>query len=220
LHVRLRYIRCTPPARPASKIMDDSSLIAASQEGRIVAFNQLVERYQTLVYNVAYRMLGNADGAADATQDTFVSAYQAIGRFRGGSFRAWLLRIATNACYDQLRERQRKREDSLEDMLESGDDLGIAADAQLSPESHALSAEMLAAIARGLRTLPPDQRAAVILSDVQGFSYEEIAEAMDCTLGTVKSRLSRGRMRLREFLLGERELLPPRFRLLHGGEMP
>ncbi len=196
--------------------MDEALLIAASREGRVEAFNALVERYQGLVYNVAYRMLGNADAAADVTQEAFLSAYEGLGRFRGGSFRAWLLRIATNVCYDQLRARSHRHQDSLEGMLETGDDLGLAADPRLSPESFALSAELLAAIGEGLKTLPADQRAAVVLSDVQGLSYEEIAEVMDCSLGTVKSRLSRGRARLRDFLLRQRELLPPRFRLVHG----
>lgn len=196
--------------------MDEASLIAASQEGRVAAFNALVERYQTLVYNVAYRILGDGDAAADATQDTFIAAYEGLSRFRGGSFRAWLLRIATNNCYDQLRARRQRRQDSLEDILEGGDDLDLASDQRLTPENFALSAEMLEAIAEGLQALPVDQRAAVVLSDVQGLSYEEIAEVMGCSLGTVKSRLSRGRARLRDILLRQRELLPSRLRLLHG----
>lgn len=196
--------------------MDEANLIAASQEGRLEAFNALVEQYQGLVYNVAYRMLGDADAAADATQEAFISAYEGIRRFRGGSFRSWLLRIVTNACYDQLRSPQRRRQDSLEGIMEAGDDPGIASDERLGPEEFALSHEMLGAIAAGLATLPPDQRMAVILSDVQGFAYEEIAEAMETSLGTVKSRLSRGRARLRDYLLRQRELLPPQYRLLHG----
>lgn len=199
--------------------MDESRLIEASLRGQLWAFNQLVEQYQELVYNVAYRMLGDRDSAADVTQDAFLSAYRALAQYRGGSFRAWLLRIATNGCYDQLRARQRRQQDSLDDLLEGGDDLGLAANQAESPESLTLSKEMLGAIAKGLSKLPADQRAAVVLSDVQGFSYEEIAETIDCSLGTVKSRLSRGRARLREILLAERELLPSRFRLLHGGEV-
>jgi RNA polymerase sigma factor (sigma-70 family) len=196
--------------------MDENALVTASQQGQVDAFNQLVERYQGLVYNVAYRMLNDTEAAADVTQDAFVSAYRNLASFRGGSFRAWLLRIATNACYDLLRSRHR-RNDSLDRLTESGDDLGLAGDSRLWPENFAVSAEMLDAISQGLATLPADQRAAVILSDVQGFNYEEIADVMGCSLGTVKSRLSRGRARLRDYLLGKRELLPPRFRLLHGG---
>ncbi|MHB1004117.1 MAG: RNA polymerase sigma factor [Chloroflexota bacterium] len=196
--------------------MEEAQLVAASLDGRVEAFNALVERYQGLIYNLSYRMLGDADAAADATQETFISAYENLSRFRGSSFRAWVARIATNACYDQLRSRQRRRQDSLEDILETGDDLGIAADQRLSPEDFALSAEMLQVIAAGLATLPADQRAAVVLSDVQGFAYDEIAVALDCSLGTVKSRISRGRARLRDYLMRQRELLPPQFRLLHG----
>lgn len=196
--------------------MDEAALIAASQRGQVAAFNQLVERYQGLVYNVCYRILNDREAAADVTQDAFISAYQHLSSFRGGSFRAWLLRIATNACYDLLRSRHYRNE-SLEEMTEEGDDLGLAGDARLLPENFALSKEMLALIEQGLATLPADQRTAVVLADVQGLSYEEIAEVMGCNLGTVKSRLSRGRGRLREYLLGQRELLPPRFRLLHGG---
>lgn len=200
--------------------MDETSLVSASQQGDLGAFNQLVENYQSLVYNVAYRILGDGDLAADIAQDTFLSAYHAIARFRGGSFRAWLLRIATNACYDELRSRRRHQQESLEDKLATGDDLGLSDDDRLTPESVAVSKEMLEAIAGGLNLLPLEQRAAVVLYDVQGLSYEEIAETMDCSLGTVKSRISRGRARLREYLLSQRELLPSRFRLLHGGETP
>ncbi|MCL4465598.1 MAG: sigma-70 family RNA polymerase sigma factor [Chloroflexi bacterium] len=199
--------------------MDESSLIAASLRGEVRAFNRLVEAYQDLAFNVAYRMLSDRDAAADVTQDAFIAAYRALPQFHGGSFRSWLLRIVTNGCYDFLRARQRHQQSSLESMLETGDDLGLSTEPSQSPESLALSREMLGAIAKGLAKLPPDQRAAVVLSDVQGFSYEEIAEVMECSLGTVKSRLSRGRGRLREILLAERELLPGRFRLLHGGEM-
>ncbi|MBC7251685.1 MAG: sigma-70 family RNA polymerase sigma factor, partial [Anaerolineae bacterium] len=88
--------------------MDEKTLIAAAQQGDLEAFNRLVLTYQNITYNLAYRILGDADAAADATQDAFLSAYRAITRFRGGSFKAWLLRIVTNACYDQLRIKQRR----------------------------------------------------------------------------------------------------------------
>ena len=85
--------------------MDEKALIAAARRGDTHSFNQLVSQYQDMVYNVAYRILGDDQAAADASQETFLSAYQAVGKFKGGSFKAWLLRIATNACYDQLRLR-------------------------------------------------------------------------------------------------------------------
>ncbi|HFD39213.1 MAG TPA: sigma-70 family RNA polymerase sigma factor, partial [Anaerolineae bacterium] len=95
--------------------VDEQSLIASAQKGDVRAFNQLVLLYQSLAYNVAYRILDDAEAAADATQDAFFSAYRAMSRFRGGSFRAWLLRIVTNACYDQLRRKKRRPTQSLDD---------------------------------------------------------------------------------------------------------
>ncbi len=194
--------------------MDESALIAAAKKGDVHAFNSLVRSYQRLAYNVAYRVLSDPQGAADATQDAFVSAYRAIRQFRGGSFRAWILRIVTNACYDELRRKKRRQEDSLNDLLtEDSDHSSLMEDDQESPEEHAMRSELGAVLQRGLRTLPDEQRTAVVLSDVQGFSYEEIAEIMGVALGTVKSRISRGRSALRDYLAGQGELLPAAYRL-------
>ncbi len=196
--------------------MDEQRLIAQAQRGDLHAFNQLVLAYQSTLYNVAYRILGDADAAADATQDAFVSAYKAIARFRGGSFKAWLLRIVTNACYDQLRVRQRRPTDSLDDMLvEPEHDANLRDDSE-SPEEFVLRQELGAAIQRGLSTLPPDQRITLVLSDIEGLSYDEIAEVTHVSLGTVKSRLSRARSKLRDYLLHNGELLPAAYRLQGG----
>ena len=97
-------------------MMDELALIAVAQKGDLRAFNQLVLLYQGMAYNVAYRILNDADAAADATQDSFLSAYKAMKKFRGGSFKAWLLRIVTNACYDQLRVKKRRPTSSLDDL--------------------------------------------------------------------------------------------------------
>jgi RNA polymerase sigma-70 factor (ECF subfamily) len=145
--------------------MEEGDLILRSKDGDLDAFNQLVEKYQRQVYNLALRMLGEAPAAEDATQEAFLSAFRGIGKFRGGSFRAWLLRIAANACRDQQRFWR-------------------------------------------LAALPTDQRLAVILYDIEGLSYEEIARVMNSSLGTVRSRLSRGRARLRLYLGQRMELLP------------
>lgn len=196
--------------------MDEQRLIAQAQRGDLHAFNQLVLAYQSMLYNIAYRILGDADGAADATQDAFVSAYKAIGRFRGGSFKAWLLRIVTNACYDQLRVKQRRPTDSLDDILvEPEHDANLRDDSE-SPEDFVLRQELGAAIQRGLSTLPPDQRITLVLSDIEGLSYDEIAEVTHVSLGTVKSRLSRARSKLRDYLLHNGELLPAAYRLQGG----
>ena len=178
----------------------------AARRGDLAAFNQLVLAYQAVVYTVALRTLGNPDDAADATQEAFVSAFKAIREFRGGSFKAWLLRIAVNACYDQLRRRQRRPASSLDELTEIGD-LDIAApDPERGPEGAASSAETARVIQAGLATLPEDQRMLVVLCDVQGLSYEEAADATGVALGTVKSRLSRARARLRDYLRERGEL--------------
>lgn len=196
--------------------MDEQSLIAQAQRGDLHAFNQLVLAYQSTLYNVAYRILGDSDAAADATQDAFVSAYKAIARFRGGSFKAWLLRIVTNACYDQLRVKQRRPTDSLDDMLVEPEHDATLRDDSESPEDFVLRQELGAAIQQGLSVLPPDQRITLVLSDIEGLSYEEIAQATQVSLGTVKSRLSRARSKLRDYLLHNGELLPAAYRLQGG----
>ncbi len=196
--------------------MDEQRLIAQAQRGDLHAFNQLVLAYQSTMYNVAYRILGDGDAAADATQDAFVSAYRAIARFRGGSFKAWLLRIVTNACYDQLRVKQRRPTDSLDDMLVEPEHDATLRDDSESPEEFVLRQELGAAIQRGLSTLPPDQRITLVLSDIEGLSYDEIAAATHVSLGTVKSRLSRARSKLRDYLLHNGELLPAAYRLQGG----
>ena len=192
--------------------VNEQSLIAVSQKGDVTAFNRLVILYQERVYNLAYRMLGNSESAADAAQDTFVSAFQAIKGFRGGSFRAWLLRIVTNACYDQLRRRQRQPAVSLDGIIEETGDVPPIASNSPTPEEVASRKELAVHIQKGLLELPPEQRIVVALSDVQGLSYEEIAEVTRSSLGTVKSRLSRGRAHLRDYLLRQPELLPSDFR--------
>lgn len=191
--------------------MEEQELISRSQASDIEAFNQLVERYQRLVYNLALRMLGNAETAEDAAQDTFLSAYKAIGKFRGGSFKAWILRITANACHDKMRAARRARVASLDDLMEELGDFIADNDAE-SPEDYTLRRELGRFINEGLTHLPEDQRLVVILCDIQGLSYEEISEATNSSLGTVKSRLNRGRARLRDFFLQRRELLPAEFR--------
>lgn len=192
--------------------MDESALLARAVAGSLDAFNRLVEQYQSLAYSVAYRTLGDREAAADVTQDAFLAAYRGLGGFRGGSFKAWLLRIVANGCIDQVRQRQRRPSTSLDALIESaGDDVSLA-DRSPSPEGEALRGELVASVERALRGLPIDQRTVVVLCDLHGLTYEEIAEVTGASLGTVKSRLSRARSRLRDVLLAEPELLPGHFR--------
>jgi RNA polymerase sigma-70 factor (ECF subfamily) len=193
--------------------MDESTLIAAAQRGELPAFNQLVLSYQGLAYNVAYRIVGDADAASDAAQDAFLKAYKALADYRGGSFKAWLLRIVTNTCYDVLRARRRRPTSSLDDLSVAPEHAWQLVNGRDGPEERALQQELGRVIQAAMATLPPDQRAAVVLSDIQGLSYQELAEIMGVSLGTVKSRLSRARAKLRDHLLQQQELLPSRYRL-------
>jgi RNA polymerase sigma-70 factor, ECF subfamily len=198
----------------------EEQLIARSKRGEVNAFNQLVLHYQQAVYGVVFRMLGNPDVAADVTQDTFIAAFRAVSTYRGGSsFRAWLLRIASNMACDHWRRTQRHPVESLESITEEEephafDLLNTLATTgpEGNPEERLLTQELQELIQQGLQQLPLEQRVAVVLCDIQGFSYEEIAETTQSTLGTVRSRIARGRARLRQYLSEHRELLPRQYR--------
>ncbi|MEO7910168.1 MAG: sigma-70 family RNA polymerase sigma factor [Roseiflexaceae bacterium] len=192
---------------------EERRLVEVAQRGDVASFNELVRLFEGRVYTLCYRMLGDPDSAADAAQDAFLAAFRNLRSFRGGSFRSWMLRIATNTCYDVLRVRKRRPSVSLDidaDDESAGSPLQIADTAE-SPDDFAQRRELAAAIQDGLKLLPDEQRIVLILSDIQGLAYEEIAQITNSNLGTVKSRLSRGRARLREVLKAG-ELLPTRYR--------
>ena len=192
--------------------MDEQALIQAAKAGDLDAFNRLVLSYQGLAFNVALRIMGEEAGAADATQEAFISAHRGLKRFRGGSFRAWLLRIVTNACYDELRRRKRRPAVSLDEMAEQESALPIASPGE-GPEAAAQRAELIRAIEDCLKGLTPEFRAVAVLVDVQGLDYKEAAESIGKPLGTVKSRLARARAKLRECLMQYGELFPSSIRL-------
>ncbi len=192
---------------------EERRLVETAQRGDVENFNALVRLYEGRVYNLCYRMLGDAESAADAAQDAFLSAFRSLRSFRGGSFRSWMLRIATNTCYDVLRARKRRPAISLDSAADQEDEASSLqiADSGEPPDEFALRRELAAAIQRGLESLPEEQRLVLILSDIDGLPYEEIAQITSTNLGTVKSRLSRGRARLRDVLKAG-ELLPMRYR--------
>ena len=194
--------------------MDEQGLIQAAQNGDVNSYNRLVLHYQGLVYNVAYRIMGEPDAAEDATQEAFISAYKALNRFRGGSFKSWLMRIATNACYDELRSRKRRPQSSLDELTEDNESSAFLHSPGLGPEGQQQQMEIMQAIEDCFKTLPEDQRVAAVLGDVEGFDYQEIAEITKVSLGTVKSRMSRARSKLRDCLQGYKELLPLSYRLM------
>jgi RNA polymerase sigma factor (sigma-70 family) len=196
--------------------MDEIGLINDARKGDLEAFNRLVLAYQDRVYSQAYRVLNDPQAADDATQEAFISAFKNLRSFRGGSFRAWLLRIVTNACYDELRRRKRKPTTSLEPLDDSGNEIESPhwiADPGEMPEDSVVRSELGQAIQECLDRLPVDFRVVVVLVDVQGMDYLEAAEVIGKPLGTVKSRLARARGRMRECLQGFWELLPVSMRL-------
>ncbi len=196
--------------------MDESAMISAARKGDLDSFNHLVLAYQELVYNQAFRVMGEISAADDATQEAFISAFRKLNTYRGGSFRAWLLRIVTNICYDELRRRKRYPTTQLEPLDDSGEEIETPmwiADPSESPEESAERAELGRAIQRCIDDLPYEFKVVVSLVDIQGLDYAEVAEIVDTPLGTVKSRLARARLRLRQCLQGFGELLPSSFRL-------
>ena len=196
--------------------MDELALIKSAQHGDLDAFNSLVLAYQDILFNTALRILGDDELAADATQDAFISAFRSLNGYRGGSFKAWLLRTVTNACYDELRRKKRRPTTPLEPDGSDGDEMDTPrwlADPGLTPEQSAEAVELEHAIQHCLENLPLEFRTVVVMADLQGLDYTEVAAATRAPLGTIKSRLARARLRLRECLQGFGELLPATMRL-------
>ncbi len=196
--------------------MDESSLITSAQRGDLDSFNTLILHYQDIVFNTALRILGDDELAADASQEAFISAFRSISTFRGGSFKAWILRTVTNACYDELRRQKRRPTTALEPETDDGEEMDSPrwlADTNMTPEQKSEADELEHAIQHCLNALPTEFRTVVVMADIQGLDYVEVATAVHVPLGTIKSRLARARLRLRECLQGFWELLPAAFRL-------
>ena len=192
--------------------MDESYLIDQAKKNDVNAYNTLVLHYQDLAFSVAYRIMGEPDSAADAAQDAFIKAYKKLDSFKGGNFKAWLMRIVTNNCYDMLKSAKRKREFSLDEITEANESSRLLIAQADRPEAQQQQQEMLQAIQHCLDGLPDDQRIVAVLCDVEGYDYQTAADISEVSLGTVKSRLSRARGKLRDCLRGFGELLPARYR--------
>ena len=196
--------------------MDEIALVQSAQSGNLDSFNTLILNYQDRVFNTALRILGDEDTAQDAAQEAFISAFRSINTFRGGSFKAWLLRTVTNACYDELRRQKRRPTTPLEPETNDGEEMDSPrwlADPNMTPAEQSEADELEHAIQHCLDALPTDFRTVVVLADIQGLDYSEVATSARVPLGTIKSRLARARLRLRECLRGFEELLPSSFRL-------
>ena len=200
--------------------MDETALIHSAQNGDLDSFNTLILHYQDSVFHTALRILGDEDLAQDAAQEAFISAFRSISTFRGGSFKAWLMRTVTNACYDELRRQKRRPTTPLEPETSDGEEMDSPkwlADPNLTPAERSEADELEHAVQHCLDALPMEFRTVVVMADIQGMDYSEVATASKVPLGTIKSRLARARLRLRECLRGFEELLPSSYRLQEEG---
>jgi RNA polymerase sigma-70 factor (ECF subfamily) len=188
-------------AKAAAYFSSDEALVQRCQQGDLEAFDLLMQHHETKVYNIAYRMLSHADDASDATQDIFIRAYHALPRFRGEcAFSTWLYRIAVNTCLDTVRRRSRQQtvlESALVDEEEESDFVDNIPDAQPDPEKVLMQKEFQRIVHEAIQSLSETQRAVIVLYDLQGFSYEEVAQILHTSVGTIKSRLNRARLALK-----------------------
>jgi len=178
---------------------DETVLISSAQSGDLESFNSLALAYQNLVYNAAFRIMGERLSAEDAAQQTFISAFRNLRSFRGGPFRSWLLRIVTNVCYDELRHFKRHPTSSLEFQDELGEEIESPkwmVDPGESPEEQLERVELARTIQACIDELPLEYRLVAVLVDIQGLDYTEAAKTLGLPMGTVKSRLARARARL------------------------
>jgi RNA polymerase sigma-70 factor (ECF subfamily) len=182
----------------------DRVLVERARGGELDAFNELVSAYQDYLFALVMRVVGDRDAAADAVQEAFFSAYRNLNRFQGDVFRSWLTRIALNAATDILRQRKRKPADPYPEWEDEGwqPPAGDEHDPEIQTDRRARSR----ALSEALLRLTLEQRTAIVLFDVQGFDYQEIADMAGVSLGTVKSRIHRGRLALRELLADQMEL--------------
>jgi len=184
--------------------ISDEQLVMRAKRGDMDAFGELVERYEQKIFNLAYRMMGDPEDGADMAQEAFLRAFKALRGFRGdASFSTWLYRVASNVCLDELRRRGRRGEVSLDNPVatEQGQLRREVRDTAAGPAELVERREAEAAVHRAIGLLPDDYRAVVLLRDIEGLSYSDLAQVLGWPMGTVKSRLNRARARLREMLL-------------------
>lgn len=173
--------------------------IKRAQKGDSAALEALILAYEKKVYNVAYRYMGNEADAYDMAQEALIKVYRRVSDFKGdSSFSSWVYRVTVNTCLDGLRKRK-KNVISLENAVESG--ASIADEGSETPEDHALSVEKKEDIQKAINTLSPDHKSVIILRDINGLTYEEISNCLSISVGTVKSRINRGRQKLKEILI-------------------
>ena len=194
----------------------ETTLIEDAQRGDMDSFNQLVLKYQDMMYRISLRILNDESSADDATQNAMIQAFRNIKSFRGGSFRSWLARVTVNASYDEMRRWRRQPSLSFEQVNSDGDEiesLPWMMDLSAGPEERYDSVELRDALQQCVKALNSDYRLVVVLVDVEGMSYEEVARVANIPVGTVKSRLARARGQLRKSLQSYRGLLPAAYQV-------
>lgn len=188
----------------------EKDLLLKARNGDVEAFEMIIEDYQKKVFNIALRMIGNHDDASELAQEVFIRIYKSIKNFKGeSSLSTWIYRITTNVCLDELRKRKNKNVVSLDEDVkhEDGEIKRQVEDTGPTPDIIAEKNEIRRVVKEAILSLPEDQRTVIILRDIQGFSYDEIAKIMNCPEGTVKSRINRSRQILRDRLKPKLELL-------------
>lgn len=183
----------------------EAAIVRKVLGGDANAFETLVLEYEKNVYNIALRMTGNSEDAADMTQEAFIKAYNSLQSFRGDSkFSVWLYRIVSNVCLDFLRSKNRRPTVSLSVEDDDGEDAQLDVADESQPPELLLDRKLTRdSVRRGLDSLPPDYRQILLLREIQGLSYDEIAQALSLEVGTVKSRIFRARKRLCTFLIDD-----------------
>lgn len=204
-------------------LISDEELLSQCQAGDRDAFQALVEKYQHKVYTIAFRFVGNDADASDLAQEAFIKVYRKLPTFRGeSSFLTWLYHITANTCRDELRKRQNKRTVSLDNLVPQPGEGGARVEGvrttMAGPEEVVEAREVQRHLQMVLNQLPVEQKLILIMREIQGFSYEEIAHQLECSLGTVKSRLSRARTALKDLVVANGELfgLPVQVKVLKG----
>lgn len=194
----------------------ENILINKAKQGNITAFEKLITSYEKVVYNISYRMFNNEEDAKDISQEVFIKFYKNLDKFDGTSkVSTWLYRITVNTCIDEMRKRKGKETSSIDEVIsmDEGDLKKQYQNDSKTPEEKLISKEDIDDLKKAIDSLSQNHKTLIVLRDIQGLSYSEISEITDCSLGTVKSRLARARVQLKNIILKQKELSKDKNRL-------
>lgn len=192
----------------------ERNLLEKAKNGDVLAFEKLITEYQKKVFNIAFRMVGNYDDASELTQEVFIRVFKSLKNFKEQSlFSTWIYKITTNVCLDEIRKRKKRKAVYLDEeiKLDENEVKRQIEDDKPTPEMIAEKNEISKAVNDAIESLSEEHRTVIVLRDLQGFSYEEIAKITSCPEGTVKSRINRARQALKEILKSKTELLDCEF---------